>query len=1334
MQSFRITPIITILISLLLTAQALSASVKSADEVDRHVSVNQTSSGISLDVIIVNDLIEHPSKTIAEGYPQFSIEGELMTSSPGMPVVPVISRTFIVPPHVGIELSASETAETDGGNDLFPPKSVTMSDPFIIRGVRLVNVNIYPVQIDLADNSSISHENITAAILFTDSEPVNPANLPPHTNYSPVFVKFLNAISSNSEALQRDYVGENSGYVKHYAIVTHEGALEHAIPLIEWKRQSGNRVDILNYGDQDAADPEAIRNDLRFLYESYLENGEEPFDHILIVGDRDQDENNQEVEWIVGSFEGTPSMEGLANHADYLYGDMENDDSIPDVAVGRFASGNLDMMELAVGRTLAYESAPPLDERNTLDRVGIYTQHWSETWNVSLNYTTTRWGFEAARQVGFGDILIEEADPNVGDDNGNHIGPILAEWLNDGLSLMIGRAENRYWQHALRDVDENDIHPIVFNTCAHGEFALHNLFRTGRGDSLLGATAATSCWGDLSTVPNNTLWMSMVNGVLLKDLTIGWGRNYATSTLGAVFPGNEQVIYELYSTDYDLLGDPGLKPWIGVPQVVTATLPESISTAPNQYVDIVVRTDDDQNQPVENATVTLYMSGELPDPEGYAEWEPIYMTSGITDQNGRVSILIADELPEGVLTVTITGRDVYPLQQEINVTAESRFVGISGVDHSEGDGTYHPGEEINISITATNYSADDLTAVTASLSADTPHLTIGDDNPIEFGDIAAGGSVTRDIPAIRISQYCPNASEPSITTVFNSQGDLQVGSSSIVFDIAAPKFEINSPIAIITEETEFDIELNNIGSQASGVLTATLISEDWSITVLNGESSYPNIPAGRAATNNNGRFRIDKQSLAIPGSTADMLLVLTGESGFVDTARFSLQVDELQPNVPTGPDKYGYVCIDVTDSLWSPQTNFQYQGIGSYDRTFRGTDMDFGGEQTDATFLLDLPFTFRFYGEAYDQITVCINGFITPGEQVSAVNYQSYPMELGVGGGMGIIAPFWHHLILGDGNEKIKYYYYEQGHYMIIEWHNARYFANRDQDLRFQVIIYDPEHYPTPTGDSVIEFHYRDVFWWAGNPQEGETPYPTIGLSSPHGNTGLTHTFRNRRPFAADSISSQRVLKFTTIPYGNPELTMDRRLLHEVEMLRPDMVFERPIKLKNEGTAPLAFNVATDRRVNWLSLSPVSGRMLSGDTLDLILTINTAGLDDSDTVNVTVSDGWEKSYTIPVIINVDEGNEINPDDFVPLEYALEANFPNPFNSTTEIRYSLKNDSHVRLQIYELNGRLVQSLVDEQHVAGHYNISFDAEGLSSGVYLYSIKTESFSSVRKMILLR
>ena len=89
---------------------------------------------------------------------------------------------------------------------------------------------------------------------------------------------------------------------------------------------------------------------------------------------------------------------------------------------------------------------------------------------------------------------------------------------------------------------------------------------------------------------------------------------------------------------------------------------------------------------------------------------------------------------------------------------------------------------------------------------------------------------------------------------------------------------------------------------------------------------------------------------------------------------------------------------------------------------------------------------------------------------------------------------------------------------------------------------------------------------------------------------------------------------------------------------------------------------------------------------------------------------------------------------LPQEYKLEQNFPNPFNPSTTIKYQLPTDSDVSLKVYEIVGNEVALLVNEFKAAGSYEVTFDANKLSSGIYFYKITAGSFINTKKMILLR
>ena len=89
---------------------------------------------------------------------------------------------------------------------------------------------------------------------------------------------------------------------------------------------------------------------------------------------------------------------------------------------------------------------------------------------------------------------------------------------------------------------------------------------------------------------------------------------------------------------------------------------------------------------------------------------------------------------------------------------------------------------------------------------------------------------------------------------------------------------------------------------------------------------------------------------------------------------------------------------------------------------------------------------------------------------------------------------------------------------------------------------------------------------------------------------------------------------------------------------------------------------------------------------------------------------------------------------LPVGFELAQNYPNPFNPTTTIEYYLPTGEQVRLIVYDVSGRKVKELVSGFQTAGAHRITFDASGLTSGVYFYRLEAVNFSQTRKMILMK
>lgn len=88
----------------------------------------------------------------------------------------------------------------------------------------------------------------------------------------------------------------------------------------------------------------------------------------------------------------------------------------------------------------------------------------------------------------------------------------------------------------------------------------------------------------------------------------------------------------------------------------------------------------------------------------------------------------------------------------------------------------------------------------------------------------------------------------------------------------------------------------------------------------------------------------------------------------------------------------------------------------------------------------------------------------------------------------------------------------------------------------------------------------------------------------------------------------------------------------------------------------------------------------------------------------------------------------------PTKFQLKENFPNPFNPTTRINYSIPEQSFVTIRVFDVLGREVEMLVNKEQPQGNYEVEFDASALTSGIYFYRIKAGDFVDTKKMVLMK
>ena len=138
--------------------------------------------------------------------------------------------------------------------------------------------------------------------------------------------------------------------------------------------------------------------------------------------------------------------------------------------------------------------------------------------------------------------------------------------------------------------------------------------------------------------------------------------------------------------------------------------------------------------------------------------------------------------------------------------------------------------------------------------------------------------------------------------------------------------------------------------------------------------------------------------------------------------------------------------------------------------------------------------------------------------------------------------------------------------------------------------------------------------------------------------------------------------------------------------------------------------------------------------------INPGGVNEEDNIitgfgSLLLQNPLQFDHSIgEVVLNLNPTavEEINSD--IPSDYALFNNYPNPFNPSTTISFSIPSEEFVSLKIFNSLGEEVADLINETKPAGNYSVSFDASELTSGIYFYKLKTSSFIQTKKMILVK
>jgi hypothetical protein len=146
--------------------------------------------------------------------------------------------------------------------------------------------------------------------------------------------------------------------------------------------------------------------------------------------------------------------------------------------------------------------------------------------------------------------------------------------------------------------------------------------------------------------------------------------------------------------------------------------------------------------------------------------------------------------------------------------------------------------------------------------------------------------------------------------------------------------------------------------------------------------------------------------------------------------------------------------------------------------------------------------------------------------------------------------------------------------------------------------------------------------------------------------------------------------------------------------------------------------------------SPVNSSATNNQKTFCMYQDNGAGC-SSPTLSNTVTSPTRPNIQLTMNLAMSTGNNTIG---TPKEFALYQNYPNPFNPVTKIRYELPISGFATLKVYDMLGKEVATIVNEDKKAGRYIVDFDGTNLASGVYFFKFQVASFVQTRKMILLK
>lgn len=1069
------------------------------------------------------------------GYQGVKLLSEGTTLGEGYPELPRVSRLVMVSPHGNIELGALSTetrteylarpvppkqtlenrALGDVGlnsiyseNAFWPEDIVEISEPMLFRDVRFVILVYHPVQYNPVTGELRVHENVQVSLQNAGGTGENEREIEP-VSLTPGFKKlYSNFINFEHSALDELPVIPGTQLILCQNNAT---VINKMNELATWRKKKGIDATVVSTAVTGTTVTQ-IRNYINSQYVS----GNGQLEFITVVGDADG----------AGAyFYPTDELAG------YPYGELDNfygmvgsgpnPDPLPDLGIGRLPAADFTQLSSMVSKSINYETDPYMADTTW------FTRTWCavHTGFIPSNTSTK----EYTRQI------MLQRDMNPGDMTvftGNVTPSVLEQRVNPGLTVFNHRLS---WGNSEMNPPDLDglangrkLPFVAVITCGmgwynNGESVTEAWVRRGTPSTPVGAIGAMGMAGNSTRVAeNNIVDGGAMMGLFARDI-----REQSLIVLNGklelyrnFWDAVSQTSVEEFSAWCNLMGDAAVPIMIEVPQAVAVSHPGTV----HRYTNNVAVQVTQNGMPVENALVGLYKN-------------PGVFARGYTDENGNVNLAVS-LADTGWVSLTVTGTGLktgLDSLHVINSVASLAFSSVTvdddnvGGTQGNGDGVLNPGEIADLSIVLINRgTSQTATGIGAVLSTNETEIQI-QNSASSYPNIASGATGAPNTP-FRVQCGAVQNAEPIAFYVAVSSS---AGTQNVRVDLtpSAANVLVNST-SYLSGDLQLDpgdigalsATIQNNGSRALLNASGILRSLDSHIAVTDSTGAFGAVAIGATAENLVDAFTVSASANTVGGYGALMELVVTDAGGFRDSLEFVQVIGVSSPTTPTGPDAYGYYAYDNTETQ-PAGTATQYDWV---EISAIGTNLGFSDEfeDDDDTDVIELPFEFTFYGNSFDSVTICSNGWLAFGNQGAMFDFRNWRIGSPLGP-PNMVAAYWDDLATTGGG--VYYHYDATEQRFIVQWNVQTLWS--DVPEVFQIVLFNPASYPTPSGDGKILVQYQDVTP-SSNEGVNDMPWATIGIQNENHMTGVEYYYSNVYSPGAANLSDGLAVMYTTAGSG----------------------------------------------------------------------------------------------------------------------------------------------------------------------------------------------------------